>query len=220
MGKCCFHFSGEYMSPRWVPLPSLRGSRGKHPVRSQRNPHLERCVFFRLHGTRGEVVVIQHSVMSDSATAWTCSTPGFPVHHHLPELVQTHVHWVGYAIRPSHPLSSPSPPLSLSSIRIFSSESALLIRWPKAWSGDLCSIQGAGWLFHSDHIHQGVCGVAFAPPMFPFPGSTFKTENLAQPESPLSCAVVSISLQTLSKRSGRRHARPILSRIWIWDQAS
>ena len=44
--------------------------------------------------------------------------------------------------------------------------------------GDLCSIQGAGWLFHSDHIHQGVCGVAFAPPMFPFPGSTFKTENL------------------------------------------
>ena len=38
------------------------------------------------------------------------STPGFPVLHHLPELVQTHVHWVGYAIQPSHPLSSPSPP--------------------------------------------------------------------------------------------------------------
>ena len=39
-----------------------------------------------------------------------CSTPGFPVHHQLSELVQTHVHRVGDAIQPSHPLSSPSPP--------------------------------------------------------------------------------------------------------------
>ena len=39
-----------------------------------------------------------------------CSTPGFPVHQQLPELVQTHVHQVGDAIQPSHPLSSPSPP--------------------------------------------------------------------------------------------------------------
>ena len=39
-----------------------------------------------------------------------CSTPGLPVHHHLPEFIQTHVHRVGDAIHPSHPLSSPSPP--------------------------------------------------------------------------------------------------------------
>ena len=39
-----------------------------------------------------------------------CSTPGFPVLHHLLECAQTHVHWVGDAIPPSHPLSSPSPP--------------------------------------------------------------------------------------------------------------
>ena len=39
-----------------------------------------------------------------------CSTPGFPVHHQLPELAQTHVHRVGDAIQPSHPLLSPSPP--------------------------------------------------------------------------------------------------------------
>ena len=38
------------------------------------------------------------------------STPGLPVHHQLPELAQTHVHLVGDAIQPSHPLSSPSPP--------------------------------------------------------------------------------------------------------------
>ena len=42
---------------------------------------------------------------------WTdCSTPGFPVHHQLPEFTQTHVHWVSDAIQPSHSLLSPSPP--------------------------------------------------------------------------------------------------------------
>ena len=45
------------------------------------------------------------------ATPWTTySTPGFPVFHLLPELAQTHLHWVGDAIQPSHSLSSPSPP--------------------------------------------------------------------------------------------------------------
>ena len=64
-----------------------------------------------------------------------CSTPGLPVHHQLPESTQTHVHWVSDAIQPSHPLSSPSPPAPVfPSIRVFSSESALHIRWPKYWS--------------------------------------------------------------------------------------
>ena len=52
-----------------------------------------------------------------------CSTPGFPVHHQLPEPTQTHVHWAGDAIQPFHPLSSPSPPafnlVSLYSLHIF-----------------------------------------------------------------------------------------------------
>ena len=39
-----------------------------------------------------------------------CSTPSLPIHHQLPEFTQTHVHWVGDAIQPSHPLSSPFPP--------------------------------------------------------------------------------------------------------------
>ena len=46
------------------------------------------------------------------ATPIDCSTSCFPVHHQLPELAQTHVHWVG-AIQLSHPLSSPSAPVSL-----------------------------------------------------------------------------------------------------------
>ena len=64
-----------------------------------------------------------------------CSTLGLPVHHQLPEFTQIHVHRVGDAIQPSHPLSSlllliPIPP----SIRVFSNESTLHMRWPKYWS--------------------------------------------------------------------------------------
>ena len=54
-----------------------------------------------------------------------CSTPGFPVHHQLPELAETHVHRVSDAIQLSQLLSSPSPPSVLPSIKVFSSESVL-----------------------------------------------------------------------------------------------
>ena len=64
-----------------------------------------------------------------------CSTPGLAVHHQLLEFAQTHVPRVGDAIQPSHPLSPPSPlPPTPPSIRVFSSESTLRIRWPKYWS--------------------------------------------------------------------------------------
>ena len=64
-----------------------------------------------------------------------CRTPGLPVHHQLLESIQTHVHWVGDAIQPSHPLSSLLllPPI-LPQIRDFSNESTLCMRWPKYWS--------------------------------------------------------------------------------------
>ena len=61
-----------------------------------------------------------------------CCMPSFPVHHQLPELAETHVHQLGDAIQPSHPLSSPSLPASFfHRIRVFSSVSVLCIRWPK-----------------------------------------------------------------------------------------
>ena len=65
------------------------------------------------------------------------STPGFPVHHQLPEFTQTHVHWVSDAIQPSHLLLSL---LLLPSIfpirkdRVFSNKSVLRIRWSKYWN--------------------------------------------------------------------------------------
>ena len=61
-----------------------------------------------------------------------CSMPGFPVHYQLPEFTQTHVHQVGDAIPPSHPLSSPSPAFSLSQHQ--GNESVLRTRWPRYWS--------------------------------------------------------------------------------------
>ena len=61
-----------------------------------------------------------------------CSTPGLSVHHQLPEFTQTHIHRVGDAIKPSRPLLLlPSIPPS---IRVFSNELTLRMRWPKYWS--------------------------------------------------------------------------------------
>ena len=65
-----------------------------------------------------------------------CSTPGFPALHYLLELAQTHVHWVDDAIQAPHPLLPSSPPaLIFPSIRVFSSELALLIRWSNIGGG-------------------------------------------------------------------------------------
>ena len=68
------------------------------------------------------------------------STPGLPVHHKLPEFTETHVHRVSDDIQPSHLcrpllLLPPIPP----TIRVFSNESTLHIRWPKYWSLALAS---------------------------------------------------------------------------------
>ena len=63
-----------------------------------------------------------------------CSTPCFPVLHHLPVLAQTHLHWVSDAIQPFCPLLSPSPASIFPGIRVFTNELALCIRWPKCWS--------------------------------------------------------------------------------------
>ena len=93
--------------------------------------------------TQLKLLVNTHSVQF-SSVAQSCPTlcdpmnhsmPGLPVHHKLPEFTQTHVHWVSDAIQPSHPLAPllllpPIPP----SIRVFSNESALHMRWPKYWS--------------------------------------------------------------------------------------
>ena len=99
-----------------------------------------------------------------------CGMPGFPVLPHLPEFSQTHVYQVCDAIQPSPPLSSPSLlPSIFPNIKVFSSESALHIRWPKYWSFNFKSvlqinIQGwfplelAGLIFLLYQESFGLCG--------------------------------------------------------------
>ena len=62
-----------------------------------------------------------------------CSTPGFPIHHQLPEPTQTHVHHVSDGIQPSHPRPLLLLPLIFPSIRVFSNESVLCIERSKYW---------------------------------------------------------------------------------------
>ena len=90
------------------------------------------------------------------------STPGLSVHYHLPEFTQTHVHRVSDAIQPSHPLSSPllllpSPP----SIRIFSNESTLHMRWPKYWSFSFTIVLSKK--SQADLIQNGLVGSPCSP---------------------------------------------------------
>ena len=76
--------------------------------------HLIHVLYSSLKKGRADVDILQFSSLQWLSRIWLFVTPWtaarFPVHHQLLESTQTHVHWVGDAIEPSHPLSSPSPP--------------------------------------------------------------------------------------------------------------
>ena len=80
-------------------------------------------------------VQFSRSIVSESLRPHDCSTPGLPFHHQLPEFTQTHVH---QSVMPSNHLILCHPlfllPPNRPSIRVFSNESALRMRWPKYWS--------------------------------------------------------------------------------------
>ena len=81
-----------------------------------------------------------HSVVSSSLWPHGLQHTRPPCPSPLPEFTQTHVHWVGDAVQPTHSLSSPCPPaFSLAQHQGLSSESVLCIRWPKDWSFSLPS---------------------------------------------------------------------------------
>ena len=86
--------------------------------------------------------VVTSSVQSPKSSltlcdSMDCSTPGFPVHHQLPEFTQTNVHWVSDAIQSSHSLPSPSPPAFN-----LSQHQGLFkwIRWSKYWNSASTSV--------------------------------------------------------------------------------
>ena len=92
-----------------------------------------------------------------------CSTPGFPVHHQFPELTQTHVHQVGDAIQPSHPLLSPSPP----AFNLFQHQG--LFKWvsslhqvAKVLESQL-QHQSFQWILRTDFLEDGLVGSPCSP---------------------------------------------------------
>ena len=80
-----------------------------------------------------------------------CSTPGFPVHHQLPEFSQTHVHRVTDAIQPSHPRSPPFPPALNPSQHQSLFQSSLRMRWPEYWSFSFSIITSIETTYRKEH---------------------------------------------------------------------
>ena len=92
-----------------------------------------------------------------------CSAPGFPIHHQLLGLAQTHVHWVGDAIQPSHSLSSPSPPT------FNHSQHQSLFQWV-SYLHQVARVlefrlqhQSFQWIFRTDIILDGLVGSPYSP---------------------------------------------------------
>ena len=93
-------------------IPQIDWEYGKYGLQWQESGDTVFCL------TSNGLSLLSHSVQFSSVTQssptlcdpMNCSMPGLPVHHQLPEFTQTHVHRVGDAIQPSHPLSSPFPP--------------------------------------------------------------------------------------------------------------
>ena len=113
--------SSSFLSSFWDYVHSWKEDRAQWPGPGLATlpPDVEGGVLGR---QASRVKILQWSVSSVQllscvwlfATPWTAAMPGFPVYHQLLELIQTHVHRVGDAIQPSHPLSSPSPAFNLS----------------------------------------------------------------------------------------------------------
>ena len=103
-----------------------------------------------------------HSVMPDSSWPMDCRPPGFSVHHHLPELAQTHVHQVDDAIQPSHPLSFPSCFFSLS-------QHQGLLQWVSS-SHQVAKVlelqlqhQSFQWILRTDFLWDGLVWLPCSP---------------------------------------------------------
>ena len=115
----------------------------------------------------GRYSTVQYSSVAQSSLTFcdpmNCSTPGFPVHHQLPELAQTHVHRVGDAIQPSHPLWSPSPPaFNLSQHQDLFQWVSSLHQMAKVLEFQL-QHQSFQWIFRTDFLEDWVVWAPCSP---------------------------------------------------------
>ena len=91
-----------------------------------------------------------------------CSTSGFPVHHQLPELAQTHGHWVNNAIQPSHPLSFPSPGFHLSQHQGLVQGISSSNQVAKVLDFQL-QHQSLQWIFKTDFLYDWLVWCPYSP---------------------------------------------------------
>ena len=92
------------------------------------------------------------------ATPWTRSTPGLPVHHQLPEFTETHVHRVGDAIQPSHPLTSPS----CLALNLSVSGSFQMSQFFTS-GGQSTGVSAFQWILRTDFLYNGLVGSPCSP---------------------------------------------------------
>ena len=125
----------------------------------------EMTVFKRIVDSPPYISSVQFSSVAQSCLTLCdpidCSTPGLPVHHQLSEFTQTHVHWVGDAIQPSHPLSSPSP------LAFNLSQHQGLFRWLSS-SHQVAKVlefqrKSLQWIFRTDFLQDGLVGSPCSP---------------------------------------------------------
>ena len=147
-----------------------------------------------------------------------CSTPGFPVLHHLPEFAQTHVHWVSDTITPSHSLLSLLLlPSIFPSIKVFPNESALHIRWPKYWNFSISSSnEYSGLVYFRIDWFDFLVTLSYILPLYMLyhlPAST-----------PVSCLSLSLARSHNSKTDSQNTENfslitPITA-VWLWEPFS
>ena len=137
-----------------------------------------------------------------------CSTPGFPVHHQLPELIQTHAHWVGDAIQTSHPLSSRSSP-------VFNlSQHQGLFKWVSSLHqvAKVLEFQlqhhSFQWMFRTDFFWDGLFAPLFSPrdSQESSPRPQFKSNNSLV----LSFLIIQLSHQYMT--TGNKYSKY----IWLY----
>ena len=137
---------------------------GKGSKRGDKYTHTYKWLFTLLCSRNQQSIVNQVSSVAQLCPTlcdpMNCSTPGFPVHHQLPELAQTHVHWVGNAIHSSHPLSSPSPP----AFNLFHHQG--LFHWVSSHQVAIVlefQHQSFQWIFRTDFLQNGLVGSPCSP---------------------------------------------------------
>ena len=113
--ECCLYDDKVFLLSQIINTNGKKSFASDFKTHSDKQAHQKPFLIDLFSARRFSSAQFSRSVVSDSLKPMNRSTPGLPVHHHLSEFTQTHVHRVGDAIYPTHPLSSPFAPAPNSS---------------------------------------------------------------------------------------------------------